>query len=287
MPTPVTWTHSKENNATTVVIRPKSGESQHFLLTSDRHHDHAKCDRSLEKRHLQEAIARDAYILDFGDLFDAMQGPGDKRASKAALRSEHSGDDYVNRLVKDAASFYQPYANRWILMARGNHETGFTKHNGVDLTQLLTQTVNDRNSASIIDGGYSGWVRFRVFYGPTQSRAIDLWYTHGYGGGGPVTQDTIQAQRQMAYVNSDITVSGHTHDQWLMRKKRLHLNKQGVVEMKDLYQIKCPTYKDAYGNGAGGFEIEKGHQPKPLGCVWMKITPRDNVNPSISFEMGV
>ena len=56
-----------------------SKEDIWFMLRSDAHHDSAHCRRDLEKRHLELAMEKGAYILDAGDLFDAMQGRNDKR----------------------------------------------------------------------------------------------------------------------------------------------------------------------------------------------------------------
>jgi hypothetical protein len=35
-----------------------------------------------------------------------------------------------------------------------------------------------------------------------------------------------------------------------------------------LWFIRTPTYKDEYGDGGGGFHIERGRPPKPVGCVF-------------------
>src|SRR5918997_1906498 len=76
---------------------------QWVLLRSDAHHDSMECDRELEKKHLDLALERNALIHDGGDLFDAMQGKGDKRSSLSTLREEHKRTDYFNALVEEAA----------------------------------------------------------------------------------------------------------------------------------------------------------------------------------------
>ena len=59
------------------------------LLTSDRHHDNPHCNQELEKKHLDQAVEREAVIIDYGDLFCAMQGKYDRRHSKDDIRPEH------------------------------------------------------------------------------------------------------------------------------------------------------------------------------------------------------
>ena len=93
-----------------------SGWEQWFLLSADRHHDNIYCDRELEKKHLDQAKERGAYVLDFGDLFCAMQGKYDPRKSMDDIRPEDVGADYLDRIVRHAAEDYAPYAKQFILI---------------------------------------------------------------------------------------------------------------------------------------------------------------------------
>jgi hypothetical protein len=95
---------------------------------------------------------------------------------------------------------------------------------------------------------------------------------HGYGGGGPVTQDLIQDQRRRTYVEgADVMVSGHTHDAWAVDNVKVRLNDANVVERRGVWSIKVPTYKDEYADGSGGWHVETGKPPKPLGAWWLRI----------------
>ena len=94
-------------------------------------------DHHLERRHLDMALERGAGILDFGDLFCAMQGKWDKRADVEQLRPELVSAKYLDRLVDYNADFYRRYAANWILLARGNHETSIERHHQTDLTERL------------------------------------------------------------------------------------------------------------------------------------------------------
>jgi predicted phosphodiesterase len=247
------------------------GWEQWFLLSGDRHHDNPKARQDLELRHLRQAKERGAGIIDVGDLFCAMQGKYDKRADKGSIRPENQSGDYLRSLVKTAADFYEPFAANWIVMGRGNHETAITNRHEYDLTAALVERINDRAKSNILDGGYSGWVRFQ-FTRDTERFSKRLWYIHGYAGGGQVTKDTIQANRQMVYVaNADIMVSGHTHDQWIMPVQRVSLNQSNVVEHQTCHYVKTPSYKDEYTDGHGGWHVETGKPPKPVGAMWLRF----------------
>lgn len=242
-----------------------------FLLRSDAHHDNPKCRQDLERRHLEQAKERNAGILDFGDLFCAMQGKYDKRSNKSAVRPEHQNARYLDSLVDTAADFYEPYADRWIVMGRGNHETAIKDRHETDLTERLVAVLNSRQKSNIQAGGYTGWVRF-LFQRGTQRASRNLWYTHGYGGGGPVTEDTIQSKRQLVYVeNADVMVSGHVHRSWTMEFVRQKLAPTGKIERRVGWYVKTPTYKDAYDDGHESWEAQKGMGPRPLGAYWLRF----------------
>ena len=100
-------------------------DEQWVLLRSDAHHDNPHSDHEREKQDLDEAIKRNAIILDIGDFFCAMGGRADPRRSRhGQTRDEHlDSPDYFDSLVKHGAKFLAPYASHIALLAQGNHET--------------------------------------------------------------------------------------------------------------------------------------------------------------------
>jgi hypothetical protein len=271
-------------------VRP--GWEQWYLLRSDAHWDNPDSKWDLQKEHLDEAVRRKAGVLDFGDLFCAMQGRFDKRSSKSKVRPEHQTDDYLDALVKTAADFYEPYAHLWVMQGVGNHEASIKQRHETCLIDRWAQTLRDRTGAVVPVTGYTGWVSFMFNIYETQRTKVRLWHTHGYGGGGPVTKDMIQRSRMLAYVqNADIICSGHVHDQWVTKDMRLVLNAADQVEQRACVTVKCPTYKDEYKTGVGGWHVATGKPPKPIGAYWLRFflsrsktdtTPSKN---SIKFEI--
>jgi hypothetical protein len=75
--------------ATVIFDAVSDGWEQWILLRSDAHHDSTQCERKLEYQHLDDAVKRDALIVDFGDTLDAMQGKFDKRKSNEEIRPEY------------------------------------------------------------------------------------------------------------------------------------------------------------------------------------------------------
>lgn len=263
-------------NVIKVNLEASSGFEKWFLLSSDRHHDSAHADHSLEKLHLDMALARNAHVLDFGDLFDAMQGKQDKRSSYTDLRPEFLGrSDYYDAITEYNAKFYKPYANIFLVAGRGNHESKVSDKAGTDLTSNLVMKLNEGKTdpqTFTHSGGYGGWVKFQFTISKTQKQSYNLKYMHGWGGGGPVTRGVIDTNRQAVYLpDADIVVNGHTHDNYYMPVARERITQKGEIHHDLIHFIRTPSYKNDFGDGSGGWHVETGKPPKPRGCVWMRF----------------
>jgi predicted phosphodiesterase len=250
---------------------PRVGDEQWFLLRSDAHHDSAQADNRMEREHLDEAVARDAYVLDFGDLFDAMQSPHDRRASMGGRKSDHMIDQYFNQVLDDAEEFYAPYASRILMLARGNHENSVIDYNGFDLTRELVRRLNVNHGGAIHAGGYDGWVRFKPRLRQTVDYAITLYYTHGSGGSSPVTRGVIKTNRRAVYLpDADIVVSGHTHQSWMVPIPRYRISALGVVAVEEQLHVQLPSYKRP-----GEWERQREFAPPPQhGAYWLRVWNR-------------
>lgn len=271
-----------QQNVLTVRCEAKSGWEQWFLLRSDVHHDNPHCDQALEKKHLDQAKQRGAGIIDAGDLFCAMQGKYDKRADKSSLRPEHQDGKYLDRLVETAGEFYEPYAGNFLVLGRGNHETAIYRRCETDLTDRLVERLKTLAGSSIQSGGYGGWVRFMFTRGKFCTSRL-LHYYHGTGGGGPVTRGVIQTNR-LAVFNPDphIILTGHTHDEWIVPIRRQRISAAGVPYHDEQVHVRTPGYKDAWKNGASGWEVEKMIGPKPKGAAWLRFYYERN---DVQFEI--
>lgn len=237
----------------------------HLLLLSDLHWDNPHCDRALLKKHLDTALERKATIMIFGDLFCAMQGKYDPRGSKASIRKEHNVPNYLDALVDTAIDWFKPYAQNIALITPGNHETSILRRLETDLTERLA------NGLGVARGDYSGWVLMNFYRNKVAVQKI-LSYHHGYGGGGPVTKDVIQASRKAVYLpDADIVVSGHTHDRWIFPIQRVRISRYGKQTLEEQLHLKLGTYKDEYTAG-NGWAIERGMPPKATGGMWLKCS---------------
>lgn len=248
------------------------------LLRSDAHHDNPHSDNALEKKHLKEALKKNAFILDNGDAFCAMQGKGDPRASKDDIKEIHKKGCYLDSLVNTYSSFLSPYSQNIAVMGKGNHETAVLKHRETDLTQRLVDSLNAKSGTKIYAGQIANWIGIRAKTkkesGKTGYLAPIFWIYmfHGAGGGGPVTKGVIGANRMgVTHPDANIVTTGHTHDHWFFPNARSRITDMGSEYIDEQLHIKTPTYKNEYGVQDSGFHMEKGRPPKPLGAVWLKF----------------
>ena len=256
-----------------VRISYKLREKYLFLLTSDHHFDSTKCDREKLKKHHDLAKEKEAGIFCFGDLFDVMQGRSDRRGSKGDLRKEYSGGNYYDLVVDDAVDWYSNYADNYILISPGNHETSILKYQETDVIKRLVNGINLTGSGVEI-GTYSGWIRFILEQENDNGAVSSFWlfYHHGYGGGGAVTKGVIQTNRKATYLpDATVIVSGHIHESWHVPVVQERIKNNGVPFITKQHHLSTPGYKEEY-LAHKGWHIERGAPPKPTGGFWMELS---------------
>lgn len=246
---------------------------QWVLVSADRHIDSPMSDLKMQKRHLEQAKERGAPILDFGDLFDAMQGRFDKRSCLDELKPENKVSAYVDSIVDDAVSFLAPYAENFAVIGKGNHDLTVCKNNGTDMVRRTVEALG-REGSHAVSNGYRGWIRFmfRTTGASDKKESLRLYQTHGKGGEAPVTKGVIDCSRRSVYLpDADIVMSGHRHESWYMEQPRFRLSDCGKEYQDVQYHVAIPTYKDEFQDRSTGFLIEKSGAPKPLGAWWIRF----------------
>lgn len=255
---------------------PYSAENKefYFLLSSDHHWDNPDSSRDMIEKHLKEALKRKAKVFMIGDFFCAMQGKYDKRSDKKKLRPEHMAGNYLDLLVNTAAEWLMPYRDAIAVIGQGNHETAIQGRHETNLIERLVERLNIGHESKVYMGGYGGWLRLNFEHKTGGARMpLNIKYFHGSGGGGAVTHGIIQSQRQAVFLpDADIIISGHVHEQYTTAFTQERLTAEGKVILKEQWHVRMPTYKDEYKDGYGGWHIETGKPPKPIGAYWLKVS---------------
>lgn len=256
-------------------VRSRTTFAADLLPVFDAHQDNPHCDRKLLTKHLDQARERGAAVVIPGDFFCAMQGKYDPRSDKSTVRPEHQCGDYLDALVRTAADLLEPYAQNIAWIAPGNHETAIKKRHETDLIERLVATLNDRTGAGVVSMGYTGWT-LMCFKRGNQNVRQTVWHTHGYGGGGKTQGFGALTVDTSMYIDADVRMCGHTHHRFSSTMMRHRINHNRSLEEQPIHTLKCSSYKDAYGDGSGGFEVERGHGPRPKGGYWIRWAWQDS-----------
>jgi hypothetical protein len=262
-----------------VYLTVDAGWSKKIYLFSDVHFDSIYCRRDIYQKHLEQAKADGALILDGGDFFDAMQGRADPRRSMDDLRPEYRRDDYYDFVIQDAAKFLEKYAQHILLFAPGNHELSVLKNVNTHLTDRLVFTLRQIGS-NVVSGGYKGWVRFLWKYEHGKNcGSVLLRYSHSGGGqSAPVTRGVIETNRQAVYLpDADIVWNGHNHHGWVVPIARERLSQKGKIYSDMAWFVRTPGYKAEYLQSTMGYEAQRASGPRPVGCVVLTLEYIDQV----------
>ncbi len=247
----------------------REGDTRTFLLMSDLHLDSPHCDRNLLKQHLEYAKQNEAYIFVFGDVFDVMQGVGDKRSRRMELLAKFAHrDDYFNAVIEDAVEFLWPYKNNILMIGKGNHEESVVRRYNIDLTSILCQSLG----LGVV-GGYGGYIWYYAnTTGRNKNASLKIRWFHGTGGNAEATLGLSHFWRQMMYADADIIVNGHQHNNFIVDVTKEVLTKGGKISYNKVTLIRTPSYKNHRKGGIGqGWENERGFSPKVIGCVRLNV----------------
>jgi predicted phosphodiesterase len=256
-------------------------KDRYFLLISDVHLDSVHCDRIKLKEHLDLALERNAPVFIFGDLLDLMQGKYDPRSNKADLNPKYNTARYIDEVIKDVVEFLTPYKSILAFYSPGNHETSVEKRIEYGIVDKICYQLE------MSQGNYSGYIycRFFAYFLEGTKVPLIIGYHHGYGGGGPVTRDTIQTARKAVYLpDANVVISGHTHDRWIVPITRNRISRYGE-SVDQQWHIKTGTYQNAPID-FNGYAIEKGLAPKSGAGIWMKYTIGSDLKLNYNFQFA-
>lgn len=247
-----------------------------LMACGDDHFDAKHCDRRLIRHHLDQLEERNALAFNVGDTFDVMGGKWDKRSLPSDIREEYQGHaNYLQVVPRSAGKFYAPYAHRFIAWGTGNHESAILKKHQVDLMAEFDAAVHRENGGTINPAGYSFTIVVLVRHRGTAMRKV-ISAHHGHGGGGMMTFGTLSVRReQSSDPDADVCVWGHIHERWSLetaKKRLIHRHGKYRHRLDPVHHIRVGAMKDEYRDRGGGWHVERGGPPKPLGWYWIRLS---------------
>ncbi len=256
------------------VMLDKPGDEINISPFSDIHFDSPECDiKKFHKVAKARSTLQNSVFIAPGDVFNAVL-PGDlKRYQPTCLKpGTYTADNLLDHMVDEAVSDLGGYP--WAVICQGNHEHSVEKNHYVNLTGNLAKRLtipsflkNVEGSRSVVDGGYSGFIRLRLWSkeraksrrnGPRCS--IDLAYHHGaWGGqGGGI----IGARRWATTMQGcRIYLFGHNHRTIIDPFETMHVNQPGRIISESAYLVMCGTYLNTFGTGKTTYSEKGGFAP--------------------------
>lgn len=266
-----------------------SGDEFDYLIISDIHYDADDCHRELLKKHLNKIQQLNGKVLIIGDLFDVMGCYKDPRSKAANVRPEYIRKDrsYLDLVIEDAVSFFEPYKDNIALIGFGNHETAIIKHRDTDPLQRFAQLLQIESAL----GGYAGYFKFQYFYSSnkTMGASLKMAYHHGHGGT-KRSKGILNAQIDgFIYSDADIIVSGHDHNKLHDPSNvRYRLSSGNKIVFNRQHWLKTGSYvRNDNAPLVAGWHVEKGFLPRAMGGWFMKHTlkkNRERFSCELSFE---
>ena len=256
------------------LFKVKAIKNVEIVPFSDVHYDSKKCDRKLLVKHLEEVVERGAYCFFNGDLLDVMGCLRDPRSGKGDIRPEYDVANYLDMVVDDLIEFLRPYKEHILFLGDGNHETNITRRQETNVLDRIAKPLGIERM------GYSSWVKVQILAetkrGLSEKKQVKSYMIHthhGFGGNAPRSKGVMRIDIDAAkYPDADIVLRGHTHQKWAIKRKARRINSQGIMYKKPQLHIQLGNYKDAYGDGSKGWEVEMEFDETTLGTYLLGFT---------------
>lgn len=236
----------------------------------DLHKGSKTCDVKAFKKFISDDEP-DTYYYTNGDLWDAIYFR-DKRF-KASGHDHTDKDDPIDKEVQEMADLLSPIKDKLICIGHGNHEEHILKMCMTNMSKRLARELG------VPFLGYSFWVRLKLNNNGARIRTVDLFSTHGFGGGtrtegGSVTKYSKAADRY----DCDIFVAGHDHRLQFVKFPLLSIAGDENVKMFSKAKLVClgGSWKKAYSNDTSTtWEETKGFPAAIMGGMTIEIKIKD------------
>lgn len=241
-----------------------------------------KGSRTCDMRAFKAFIAdRDdkTYFFTNGDLWDAIYF-NDKRF-KPSGHDKADEDDAIDTEVAEMVEILSPIKDRLICVGHGNHEETILKSCHTNMSKRLADALG------VSYQGYSFWFRLILSCDGGRTRTVDVFSTHGFGGGtrtegGSITKYSKASDRY----DCDIFIAGHDHRKQYVKYPVMSISGEKDVKLRARPKLVVlgGSWKKAYSNDTNStWEETKGFPPSEIGGVTISIKVKD---PGVIIDVG-
>lgn len=232
----------------------------------DLHYGSKECDLRAFKAFIKDSDEL-TYFYCNGDLWDAIYFR-DKRF-KPSGHDKTGEEDAIDREIDEMVEILSPIKDKLICIGHGNHEEQVLKTCGTNMSKRLAKELN------VPYLGYSFWFRLNLTQNGSRGRSVDIFSTHGFGGGtrtegGSITKYSKFADRFLC----DILIVGHDHRKQYVRYPVMGIRGQTDVKLIAQPKLVClgGSWKKAYSNDTcATWEESKGFTGSEIGGITVEI----------------
>ena len=211
------------------------------------------------------------YFFTNGDLWDSIYFR-DKRF-KASGHNHTDIDDPIDVEIDEMVELLTPIKDRIICVGHGNHEETILKMCHTNMSKRLAKALD------VPYLGYSFWFRLYLNWNGGRIRNVDVFCSHGFGGGtrtegGSITKYSKFADR----FSCDLFVVGHDHKKQYVKYPILGIAGDKEVKLIGRTKAVClgGSWKKAYSNNTDStWEEGKGFTGNEIGGITIEIKTKD------------
>lgn len=256
-------------------IEITAGKAARLVLFSDTHDGSAFFARKTFRQFLRDNMedAPDSYLMGLGDQLDCIVPADIKRFQLSIidpkfLVSPHP-DEVLDAQAKDFVELLDPYKDRLIGLAEGNHEEQIRRRYGTNIHRRICNELGCENL------GRSFLMVLRLRTGTVGPRSIRIYGHHGHGGGSRTAGGNLTKYAYfLSSYDADIYLAGHSHDLWVKKIARIGINENGKMQHKNMVLANTGTFaKTLSDTDVPSWEETKGFPPRLLGGLVLELTP--------------
>ncbi len=233
------------------------------------------------KRHIDKALARDAWFIGMGDYIDFMSPSNRQRLASANLYDTalNTVDDKALELVHTLyEALLKPTTGRWLGLLEGHH-----------FSQLSTGSTTDQKLCELLKARFLGTAALVeivfVYSGrPTgHARTFVVWAHHGFGGGRSAHAPILKLETLSAYWDADLFLMGHMTKRGYapINRVRGHFRaKPPRLEHREIHLVGTGGWLKGYAEHRrqgkvprGNYVEVSGMNPVALGAPLIRIEP--------------
>jgi predicted phosphodiesterase len=203
-----------------------------------------------------------------GDYIEAISFH-DKRFDPSELSEPITPELLQNPFYEQALRFVKLFdrtRGKWLCFVAGNHEERATHYMNFDPLPIIAERLGAPYHGGSDCGG---WMRIRMFdeKGGKQRNAVDMFLSHGSGGGSLRGGDALNMQRLAMRKQADIVAVGHGHKPGAFPETSEWIDAGGFEQCATRWAIECFPLV-----GKHGYIARKGCNSSAIGYVVAEIT---------------